>query len=532
MKNSSHSLMFFTFAPLNFLLKYKFYNNMKAILKTLIILSVYPIISCRQAPIEENMENGNISLENPISVKINFLGIDSENNNEKKAYISENNSQARRGNSLKTKGLDINTHYIDDFSFLDVKEISNTPEDNEYLASIGLSASSVKGEDLPNGAKYTILAYKQIGNAYIFHKQQVFEVGDQNPKMELDHGQNYTLFIASSGAYTPLKIENIDLYGYVNFTQNSSDKGFLYQKIENFIPIGHINNVLDIKLKKSLSTSVIIDVNDLGKSIEDIENVKITYQKPKSIKLFDLSSVEYETVTLPIKHSYFLGNSHMQYKIDFYNACSVGNNGEFKFYANIKMKGHLDIGKIEGFVLPVKPWHKHTFTLRPMVCGAYTGMNKTNFREFMCHNLGDGYTGVWTDKFIGNKYAWGKKDIVYESTSDTYDTGNVWKEEEDPCPSGFRIPTMEEWKSALDNNAHEQLRMHEYYVLGWKIGNRLALFTDGYDCVWSSSVVYGESIAIRAYSTCVQKYDYVYVNKDWKNFSNSVRCIKKLPYEK
>jgi|GEM_PF-2565755 len=238
-------MMFPTFAPLNFILKYKFCNNMRAILKILIVLSVYPIVfSCRQVPLEENVENGNISLGKPVSVEINFLGVEYEN--AKNVQVLESNESS----SKIPQG-------INSFLFAEIKEIipSNLSGNNEYFSSLDLE-SSIPAGNLPKGAKYSILAYKKpkySNDEYAFHKRYDFTIGEENARMELTGGQNYTLIVISTGTQAIPNIVNVENFNGVYFRTKNQDPNikFLYQKIENFIPFdsGDVRNSI-YKIKR------------------------------------------------------------------------------------------------------------------------------------------------------------------------------------------------------------------------------------------------------------------------------------------
>jgi len=66
---------------------------MKAILRTLFLLSITLFVfSCRQIPEDEKMDNENISLGQPVSVKINLKGVEWMSNINESHFVGENNS--------------------------------------------------------------------------------------------------------------------------------------------------------------------------------------------------------------------------------------------------------------------------------------------------------------------------------------------------------------------------------------------------------------------------------------------------------
>ena len=107
-------------------------------------------------------------------------------------------------------------------------------------------------------------------------------------------------------------------------------------------------------------------------------------------------------------------------------------------------------------------------------CGAFVGPNV--WKEFMCHNLGADYSldpfdltspGALAGGLLGDFYQWGQKTPCATATtpaaaipgwSNIPRIGNEWiaggKGTEDPCPDGFRVPTMDELRK-LANNTFE-----------------------------------------------------------------------------
>jgi len=389
---------------------------------------------------------------------------------------------------------------------------------------------------LPNDVKYTILAYKKISNSFIFHKKQDFTIGDQNQKIELDSGQEYTLIIISTGTSELPKLSNENDFYNVGFSTQYNDKNarFLYQKIENFIP-SWIGKELNITLKGSTSISITLDTSetlagDGGTKILSTGDIEVRYSRPKIIKLANPSDTrEYEDVILPMRDKRFT-DQNMKLKMDFYDAFVVKPVTDIKLsIKSLSVDKISDTTDIDGVSIDINAGYKQTYLIKPMLCGAYTDRNKTNFRQFMCHNLGDGYSGVWTDKFVGNRYAWGRKQVVYQQRDNPYETGDVWTEAENPCPSGFRVPTLPEWHSILDNNTQEKLYDRNNKVIGFKIGNRLALFhhTDFRRYIWSTTTISTD----RVYTIVIRENNIDKERNDGKFFGQAVRCIRKLPNE-
>lgn len=104
-------------------------------------------------------------------------------------------------------------------------------------------------------------------------------------------------------------------------------------------------------------------------------------------------------------------------------------------------------------------------------CGANTASN--TWTTFMCHNMGTTYSAypfAPSQGLHGAKYMFGAKNPTLTAADDQtyigsnpggttwsthyYQTGGSWNTANDPCPEGWRLPSINEWANVIANNNH------------------------------------------------------------------------------
>jgi len=469
---------------------------MKTISIILSILSITIFLfSCRQIIKDEELEDENISFNSrSVSVKFDVQGIEWNNINGY-SLVSENNLE-EGSEYIKNTNLNTYTESLGEgLEFVEIEEISDIPVNSKYIASLGLSSKLV--EKYPYDVM-TVLVYKKLGNKYVF--DNVLHLRNDY-KFELTGGQNYTLFLLGGKITDIRNKENIN---EVYFDVTNLNYTLYVQRIDNIVPSGDKTNVLDVKLKyPGTHVTLIFDSTDTfggnaGKEITLIDSVGYENEESKStpyryylnkgmIDFFEKKLAKKREIT--DKNS---GKLIISYDFGYTLRRSLDYTVFFKT---------VDMFENRTITIPMrnlKPGHKQVFKVKLKRCGAYLGPNKTNWHQFMCHNLGANYSKppfTLSGDIIGDKYQWGHNRPILKQgdTSIPYYWNRSFVEADyswdygrnDPCPTGYRVPTKEEWANVIRYNAITKIGSWpssgpgENYLAGVMIGKNLMLPTAG-----------------------------------------------------
>ncbi|AQX01462.1 hypothetical protein [Elizabethkingia anophelis] len=340
---------------------------------------------------------------------------------------------------------------------------------------------------LGNGIKYKVVVFDSNGN---YVKEQDYSSGQADPAItNLNGGSTYTFIVYSIGSTTDLppitfSNPNIKTLTTSSIENVSGDSDLMYFSKTQSVS-GNSTNYLDIILKHKFSQIITtLDAGQTNYTITNINGVTIyphsgtakmqlsngstTTTSSPDIKSISFPTLNSNSITAtpvfinsePVTDGVFTIKS-VTMKTSGYNASITHENVTFN-----KLK--INRGIKYNLKLSFTPNDKYlTFRGYPAV--------RINGFIWMRHNLGADISAdpdIPAQNLVGNYYQWGRNKVVADAStpagpitgwdSTTLPPNDAWnsgeestpiKTSNDPCPSGWRVPTSPERGTLLDKNA-------------------------------------------------------------------------------
>ncbi|MDV3659237.1 hypothetical protein CMU70_02055 [Elizabethkingia anophelis] len=521
------------------------------------ILSFLSLSSCRSAEHDNIVAGGGIA-----AVKINLLGTEYASS-DKPAKVA----------SINKQGLNIDNrvqHYsvlVTPSSFISAELAPSTALNTVASTSKNLnSMAAVSGNQLESGMKFRVLAYRQIDGTY--QTYQDYTIGQPALPMMLDGGKAYDIVVYSYGvnALPTISANEQNNISSAKVNYDDTNRDFMYQKI-SYTPDGNNpNNTLDITLRHKIAQITAI-INSGGmRNITNITGGLLTPHFSNGVVSLSSGTMSGRTTLSSGAALSFSGlNTSTATSTPVFVNADTGRNATGGFSAAITIAGITKTINLPNS-FKITPENKSNLTINLKRCGAYIGPNTdpANYKEFMCQNLG-ATEGI--DPFSpeagnhGAKYQWGantnEAGRYISQADDQSNSGSIsgwnstpkpdgsWsdtsKTSNDPCPSGYRVPTQQQWQAVIDNNNVERIgswandgnyttalyvrnpsniRTLMLPAAGYRYVSDGTLFNRGSNgYYWSSSVATSNAYYLRFDSSSVGVSNHV------RTYGFSVRCV-------
>ncbi|WP_407490146.1 FISUMP domain-containing protein [Elizabethkingia anophelis] len=457
------------------------YIHMSKTGSLLIAAAFLSLVSCRTSETESN----NLAAGTTAQIKVNFLGTAFKDND---AISGAQASVAGKTLSSGNQKEQSRSILITPSTAMTVG-LSPVSSNGKVSAQAGLknTMAVVSSDPLTNGVKFRLIAYKTSDGSY--QSYQDYTIGQAAPSITLDNGVAYTIVAYSYGtsslpAITPGETSNIS---NAQIAYDNLNRDLMYQS-QSYTP-SSTNTTLNLTLMHQLSQITTNVTTNIG-ALNNVINAVLTPHFSNGTFALNTGVMSGRTTSAPqsivFNQNDFPAavNTTVSAPAVLVNSSTTGNGASFS--ADINIGGTTkNINFANAF--DITPGTQNNLNVRLSKCGAWMDAAHTQWKEFMCQNLGatagiDPFSPVAGNH--GAKIQWGRNitgtngQYYYTQASDQSNSGSIsgwsttnaadgaWnsgteanpvKTVNDPCPSGYRVPTRTEWQAVIDNNNVERV---------------------------------------------------------------------------
>ena len=436
-----------------------------------ITVAFFGLSSCRTSDTENNLTQGTKA-----QVNINFMGT---------VFKDEGLTPQASLKSMSAGNQKEQSHTVM-LTPSSVLTATLSPVKSGSSAQAGLKTSMavVSGNPLNNGAKFRVIAYKTGDGSY--QTYQDYTIGQPSLSLTLDTGVAYTIVAYSYGTSSlpPITPGETSAIGSAQIAYDNTNRDLMYVK-QPYTPSSS-NTTLNLTLIHQLMQITTSVTTNIG-ALNSISNAVIAPNF--SDGSFPLNTGVMAGRTTGANQSIdFTGNNFPVAVNTPANATPVLINSNTtgstaSFTADVNIGGTTKTVNLANS-FDITPGTQAVLGVQISKCGAWMDAGHTQWKEFMCQNLGaTGGINPFSPEAgnHGAKYQWGSTGLAAEQgtrwisqATDQNTPGtlsgwlttsnkpaNAWnngteaapvKSANDPCNVGYRIPTKTELAGLIANN--------------------------------------------------------------------------------
>ncbi|MEN5378935.1 fimbrillin family protein [Sphingobacterium kitahiroshimense] len=430
------------------------------------------VVSC-----QKNDDKGGAGAQGPakVTIKVGNTVFDDEVPIGHKSKSGNNNTQ------FDATGVQSNTvSYNDEFDIVtELTPVRKEPKEAGASASGSMGTRAAVEEDMGDGFKYRVAIFDEAGR-YINHRNYERNYEGGAAPIMLDGGKRYT-FVAYS-LNNKQAVPEITFSDPANKTLSTATISVngasdLMYFSKSMVVSGEEENALDITFKHLFSQiTTTIDASQTGYNVTAVNSGISRHMPNASMALANGGITRSGSVTLSYETFSTLGTTIIKSDPTMINAVA-GNIAQYRLLSlTVGPMVQTNLTPFTG--LDLTPGVKYNLLLKIVPKDGYLPFKgqpavRINGDIWMRHNLGvdtdlDPDALPMTSSRHGNYYQLGRKVVVGNGTSvdmtnperSVIPNINAWnsgtldaplKGSEDPCPTGYRVPTKAEMERLVAN---------------------------------------------------------------------------------